>query len=69
MSNIVPFQPSHWVTIFASLGEDYDPTRQYTLMDFSLYNIYDHTDIIFEICYDAMQGEKLRSKVRVQIGD
>lgn len=33
-------------------------------MDFALYNIYDHAEIIFEICYDAMQGDKLRAKVR-----
>lgn len=56
-------QPSHWTTIFAALGEDYDHTQQYTLTDFALYNVYDHADIIFEICYTALQGEKLREKV------
>ena len=54
---------SHWYTIFASLGEDFDPTRQYTLNDFQFYNIYEHSSIIFEICHDAMQQEKLRGKV------
>ena len=57
------FQVSHWYTIFASLGEDYDPSRQYTLYDFQLFNIYEQSDIIFEICHDAMQQEKLRGKV------
>lgn len=57
---------SHWYTIFASLGEDFDPTRQYTLNDFQVYNIYEHSSIIFEICHDAMQQEKLREKVSSQ---
>ena len=56
-------QTSHWVTIFAALGEDYAPFRPYTLTDFALYNIYEHSDIIFEICHDAMQEEKLRIQV------
>ena len=56
-------QTSHWYTIFASLGEDYNPDTPYTLVDFDLYKIYDHSDIIFEICHDAMQQEKLRAKV------
>ena len=56
-------QTSHWYTIFASLGEDYNPSTPYTLNDFSLYNIYEHSDIIFEICHDAMQEDKLRAQV------
>ena len=56
-------QTSHWVTIFAALGEDYTPFHPYTLTDFALYNIYEHSDIIFEICHDAMQEEKLRIRV------
>lgn len=51
------------MTIFAALGEEYDSTQHYTLTDFALYNIYDHTEFIFEICYDAMQGETLKAKV------
>lgn len=62
-------QVSHWFTIFASLGEDYEPSRQYTLNDFQLFEIYDHSDIIFEICHDAMQQEKLRAKVCYLIDD
>lgn len=58
---------SHWYTIFASLGEDYEPSRQYTLNDFQFFNIYDHSDIIFEICHDAMQQEKLRGKVGIHM--
>lgn len=54
---------SHWYTIFASLGEDFDPTHQYTLNDFQLFNVYEHSNIIFEICHEAMQQEKLREKV------
>ena len=61
--SMLPTQVSHWYTIFASLGEDYEPSRQYTLNDFQFYDIYDHSDIIFEICHDAMQQEKLRGKV------
>lgn len=56
-------QTSHWVTIFAALGEDYAHFHPYTLTDFALYNIYEHSDIIFEICHDAMQEEKLRIQV------
>ena len=50
------------------MDEEYDPTYQYTLTDFAFYNIYDHAQIIFEICYDAMQGDKLKEKVR-KIGE
>ena len=64
MRNVCGFpQVSHWVTVFAALGEEYDTKQSYTLTDFALYNIYDHTEFIFEICYDAMQGERLKAKV------
>lgn len=51
------------MTVFAALGEEYDSSQHYTLTDLALYNIYDHTEFIFEICYDAMQGERLKAKV------
>jgi len=56
-------QWSHWITIFAALGEDYNPKKQYTLNDFSLYHMYDHSAIIFEICHDAMQQANLSNWV------
>ena len=68
MVHVTLNQVSHWITIFAALDEEYDPTYQYTLTDFAFYNIYDHAQIIFEICYDAMQGDKLKEKVR-KIGE
>ena len=51
------------MTVFAALGESYVPSYQYTLTDFDLFEIHKHSDIIFEICHDAMQEDKLREKV------
>ncbi len=64
-SSLFPLYPqaSHWYTIFAAFGEDYNPLQQYTLTDFALFNIFKHRDIIFEICHDAMQEERLRAQV------
>eukprot|EP00731_Ephydatia_muelleri_P030623 Em0022g137a len=54
---------SHWQTIFAALGQDYSHTSSYTLTDFSSYNIFEHSDIIAEICHDALQEEKIKHQV------
>ena len=65
LTNNTHTQTSHWYTIFAALGEDYFPLHPYTLTDFTLYNVFEHSEIIFEICHDAMQEKRLREQVSV----
>ena len=59
---------SHWTSIFAALGEHYDGSKDYNLTNFSLLNIFDHSGMIFEICHDAMQQEKLKDQVMLYLG-
>lgn len=60
---MVLLQTSHWQTIFAALGQDYSQAHPYTLTDFTSYSIFEHSDIIAEICHDALQEEKIKHQV------
>ena len=62
----ISMQTSDWMTIFSNLGENYNASENYTLTDFSLLNLYDYSDVILEICHDAIKHDKLKDQVILQ---
>lgn len=46
-------QPRHWRALFIGMGQDYDPTWQFTVADLLSFNLGRYKDLIATVCSGA----------------